>query len=63
VPESQVDLRPSSADDFTSLFGEGMLESFGGSQMSIEELLSGAVSGPSQPDDSGTSGKPPIQES
>jgi hypothetical protein len=46
-----------SADDFTSLFGENMMDSFGGSQMSIEELLSGSISGPSRTSENGASGK------
>jgi hypothetical protein len=33
------------------------MDSFGGSQMSIEELLSGTVSGPSRTNDNGTSGE------
>jgi hypothetical protein len=34
-----------------------MMDSFGGSQMSIEELLSGTVSGPSRISDNGASGE------
>jgi hypothetical protein len=33
------------------------MDSFGGSQMSIEELLSGTVSGPSRTSDNGASGE------
>jgi len=34
-----------------------MMDSFGGSQMSIEELLAGSISGPSRNSDNGASGK------
>lgn len=56
LPGTDNATETTSADDFTSLFGGDMMDSFGGSQMSIEELLSGAVSGPSRVSDSGGSG-------
>jgi hypothetical protein len=38
------------------------MEALGGSQMSIEELLSGTVSGPSRTSDNGASGESDIRK-
>lgn len=57
VERSQLQAETTSADDFASLFGDGMMDSFGGSQMSIEELLAGGLSGHSRTSDNGASGE------